>query len=461
MDCPGDQTFFDLPANDQAKLLKALLGIIRHFFGDLNALLADLTDPRSSTHVLYPLPALVLAGILMYLFHLGARRQVKLKLHTLPSVVTFGTLFRVARVPHGDTLNDAFMFCDPEDFQQVICRMINALIRKKVLYPCRLLDRYFVVAVDATGTLTFSKRHCPHCLTQTQNGKTTYYHKVLEAKLVGPNGFAISLMSEFIENPGEQPKKQDCELKAFYRLAPRLKRAFPRLPILLTLDGLYACGPVFDICTNYEWRFMVVLTDKDLPSVNQHFQVLSALQSYNHMSIRTGKNLEIGQEFRWVDQICYIDSDKRQHALHVLECIETKPDKQGQASRSTWKWVTNLKLSKTNVVEVANDGGRSRWTIENQGFNTQKTGGYRLEHAYTTNPNAAKIFYYLLQIAHTIAQLLYKGSLLGKSRRKSLGALKNLADRLLEAWRNVAVTEETMDQIIHWRFQIRFCPDTS
>ena len=73
----------------------------------------------------------------------------------------------------------------------------------------------------------------------TQNGKTLYYHNVLEAKLVTPNGFALSLMTEFIENPGENPTKQDCELKAFYRLAQRLKKQFPRLPILLTMDGLF------------------------------------------------------------------------------------------------------------------------------------------------------------------------------------------------------------------------------
>lgn len=68
-------------------------------------------------------------------------------------------------------------------------------------------------------------------MTVTHNGKTTYYHPVLEAKLVLPNGFAFSILTEFIENPGKNPTKQDCELKAFYRLAERLKAEFPRLPV--------------------------------------------------------------------------------------------------------------------------------------------------------------------------------------------------------------------------------------
>jgi len=77
---------------------------------------------------------------------------------------------------------------------------------------------------------------------------SNYYHPVLEAKLVTPDGLAFSIMTEFIENPGENPSKQDCELKAFYRLAARLKKRFPRLLICLLLDGLFAGSPTFALC---------------------------------------------------------------------------------------------------------------------------------------------------------------------------------------------------------------------
>jgi hypothetical protein len=455
------QPFFDLRGKGTDAPLKALFGTLKHFFGGFCTLFSGTSDPRSPRKVTYPLPTLAFIGVLMFLCHLGARRQIKLMLDTPASAATFKVLFGVEAIPHGDTLNDAFKQCDPEEFQQAVCRLPQILIRKKVLYYSRVLDKFFVVAVDGTGTVTYSTRHCPHCLTQTQNGKTIYYHKVLEAKLVTPEGFTFSVMSEFIENPGEKPDKQDCELKAFYRLAPRLKAVFARLPILLTLDGLYACGPVFQICANYGWKFMVVLTDKDLPTVNQEFNALSALQPDNRLLFRRGKQREISQDFRWVDQILYTDTQKREHTVHVIECIETKPAKHDRAVTSTWKWVTNLKVSKANVITLANDAGRKRWKIENQGFNAQKTGGYRLEHAYSTDPNAAKIFYYLLQIAHTIAQLLYNGSILGKSGRKALGAIKNLASRLVEAWRNVPLTNDTLEQILRSRFQIRLCSDTS
>jgi len=156
--------------------------------------------------------------------------------------------------------------------QEVICRKVETLIRKKVLYRYRLLGMYSLVAIDGTGVLTFRERHCPDCLTKTlHNGQTLYYHPVLEAKLVTANGVAFSLMTEFIENTDLSVDKQDCELKAFYRLAERLKARFPRLPICLLLDGLYAGGPTFQVCTNNDWKYLIVLREDDLPNLHRSF----------------------------------------------------------------------------------------------------------------------------------------------------------------------------------------------
>jgi hypothetical protein len=428
---------------EQTKLVQALVCTTEHFFGDFSSLFANVTDPRDSDRITYPLPGLAFAGVMM------------------PSAEKFDALFGLDRVPHGDSLNKAFSRLDPEQAQSVVCSMTNALIRKKVLYPHRLLDTHYVVSVDGTGTLNFSERHCPYCLTSRSNGKTLYYHNVLEAKLVTANGFAFSLMTEFIENPEQNPTKQDCELKAFYRMAERLKSRFPRLPILLTMDGLFAGGPTFDLCQKYGWKFMVVLTDDDLPSVNREFEVLSGLDSTNRLSWRTGKQADIKQDFRWVEDISYTDTDNREHLLSVVECLETKPNKEGNLQTTKFKWVTNRKVSSKNVTALANGGGRMRWKVENEGFNVQKNGGYGLEHAYTKNPTSAKIFYFLLQTAHMIAQLLDKGSLLRQAFPAGFGSAKNLAFRLLEAWRNARLTKEAIEAMIRARFQIRFYFDTS
>ena len=105
------------------------------------------------------------------------------------------------------------------------------------------------------------------------------------------------------------------------------------------------------------------------------------------------------------------------------------------------------------------EGGRIRWEIENEGFNVQKNGGFELEHAYTKHPTASKVFYFLLQIAHLLAQLIEKGSLFREAFTKGVGSAKNIAFRLLEAWRNLRLPTAQIRQMLSFRPRIQF--DTS
>ncbi|GHU84776.1 hypothetical protein FACS189415_8150 [Bacteroidia bacterium] len=114
-------------------------------------------------------------------------------------------------------------------------------------------NKYYMIAVDATGVMSFDHKHCDQCLTRTSSGgKITYYHYVLEAKLVTRDGLCLSLASEWIENPAGDYIKQDCERKAFLRLAAKLKKQYPRLPICILADGLYPYEGAFGICEGWK-----------------------------------------------------------------------------------------------------------------------------------------------------------------------------------------------------------------
>ena len=91
-------------------------------------------------------------------------------------------------------------------------------------------------------------------------------------------------------------------------------------------------------------------------------------------------------------------------------------------------------------------------------FNVQKHGGYALEHIFTHHPTSAKVFYLLLQLAHTLAQLIAHGSLLRQACPAGVGSAKNLAWRLLEAWRNARLTAQHIQLWLDTRVQIRFQP---
>ncbi len=185
----------------QEALLKAFCGTLHHYFGGWRKLFKGVRDDRNPELIRYPLESLLSTGVLMYLFRLGARRQINYQLRRNgPSQTKFKAWFEVGEVPHGDTLNYAFKRIVPAEVQEVVCQMVETLIRKKVLYRWRVYGN-FLLAIDGTGVLTFQARHCAYCMTRKlNNGEILYYHPVLEAKLVTANGFAFSLMTEFIEN---------------------------------------------------------------------------------------------------------------------------------------------------------------------------------------------------------------------------------------------------------------------
>jgi len=463
--CPPDpvvlpNSSLDTDHQEPMALLQALLVTVQHFFGGFGRLFQGVTDPRHPAYITYPLASVLATGVLMFLLHLAARRQVgHLLRQNGPSAAKFQALFGTETCPHGDTLNATYRRLEVAEVQEVVTGMTEILIRSKVLYRYRLLDQYFLVVIDGTGVLVFDERHCPHCLTMTHQGHPVYYHPVLEAKLVTRTGLVASLMTEFIENPGEQPTKQDCELKAFYRLADRLKQRFPRLPMCLLLDGLYAGGPTFSRCEKYRWKFLVVLQEGNLPSIHQEFQALLRLAPENHLRFRTGVQSEIVQDFRWVNHIAYADTYKVEHTLSVIECLETQPDAEGQLHTTRFKWVTNFNVTAHKVVELSNEGGRLRWKIENEGFNVQKHGGYALEHAYSQTVTSGQVFYLLLQIAHLLFQLIQRGSLFRQAFPVGVGSAKNLAWRLLEAWRNLRLSCADLQRMLIAHLQIRL--DTS
>ena len=370
----------------------------------------------------------------MFLCRLGARRQIHLTLNS-PRVV--GYLRRLVRqdlhrLPHGDTVANALARLLPEQIGALRTDLVRSMIRKRRLEGFRLLDRYYLVTLDGTGYLALgheASAFTKGCLTQTlENGQTFYYRPVVEAKLVTRTGLAFSVETEFVENvrregQSEEDYKQDCEIKGAKRLLPRLKEAFPALPICLLLDSLYAAEPIFALCGQHQWRFIIVLKEGSIPTLHREFYDLVA-QAPEHTRTRQTKKAK--QVFRWVNDIDY-----GSRKLHVLECVETPND----GTRPTrWLWVTNIPISRENCVELANKGGRLRWKTENEGFNVQKNGGYAMEHAYAKDPQAAKNFYLLLQIAHIFAQL-FECRMGGKKRvTHDFGSLRNLARELLRAF---------------------------
>lgn len=442
------------PAPQGGKILglgRAFVQTVRHFWPELNQWLQALPDTRYQPMVVYEARFLCWWGLLLFCLKLASRRQLDFQLRDLELQVLHNVnrLAGTAQesLPVNQTLNHFLGHVGSAALAQLRTDCVRRLIRNKVLDFIRL-EGALPVVVDGTGFLSFSQRHCPHCLVHEHQTHTVYLHPVLEAKLVAPGGLALSVASQFIENPaGSAPApvpstltpyetvKQDCELKAFARLARDLKEHFPQTRFCLGGDSLYACGPVFSICAGYSWSYVLTFKPGRTPALWQEFQSLLALSPQN--CLRTTLPDQTRQCFRWVNDLEHKDDEGRLHRVHALLCEECGP-----AGEQTFAWVTDLRLSRQNVCAIASQAGRVRCNIENQGFNIQKNSGLNLEHAYSTHPDVMKAFYYLLQIAHLFLQMFERGSLLrglaqqhGTTPVGLFGSLKNLAQRLLECFR--------------------------
>ncbi len=297
--------------------------------------------------------------------------------------------------------------------------------------------------------------------TTSKNGKVTYFHIVLEARLVTPQGFSVSVATVWIENPeGGEYDKQDCERKAFTRMADKLKTLYPRLPILILADGLYPYEGFFAICEANQWAFCITFKDGNLPSVWKEVAGLTPLQLDNnrHEINRQPSGKTVEHEFKWVTSINY-----HGHSLNWLECFETiilsSKDMSKEIPKTTrFAHITNLPININNIIGTS-FVGRMRWKIENEGFNTLKNGGYGMEHQYARiSYTALKNYFQFMQMAHLIHQLMTLNTRFQESFMKAPNhpTLKNIWSNLVAVMQWFDLDEQELKDRISTQQQFRF-----
>lgn len=188
----------------------------------------------------------------------------------------------------------------------------------------------------------------------TENERINYHIDVLEAKLWLGDGLVSSLGSEFIENDekyrqmSDEKVKQDCERKAFVRLAKKIKQRFPRLPILLLADSLYATKTVMDVCREYKWEYLIRFKDGSIPYIADEWNAVPERESSVSAEYVNGMEYE-------------------GHSANELHYKEEKI-KGRKPEVTKFQWITSMKITEWNAEKMAGIG-RLRWKIENEGFN--------------------------------------------------------------------------------------------
>lgn len=296
-----------------------LLKILNHFFPDLRIQLLNVKDPRKKNYTTYEADVILLERILAYIFGVSSMNEITEQFNTEEALANFVLLaqrHKISSLPHGDTVNNFLEELEPEEIEKIRDNMVRRLLKMRCFDEYKYLNKYWKIIFDGSGIYEFDKRHCAHCLSKTYNKgtkeeKTIYFHYVLECKLV-VGEMAISIATEFVENPEGEFKKQDSEIKAFYRLEKKVKEKYPRLPICILVDSEYACQQVLEICRKNKWEYIIRFKAGSIPTVAEEFE---RLKNYD-------RNITIeekGKIYRYVNDIDY-----KNHKVNVIELEEPK-----------------------------------------------------------------------------------------------------------------------------------------
>ncbi len=425
--------------------------VMRQHFPGLQQQLKELPDPRERHH--YKIDEIVMGGISMFLFKEGTRNAFNNDRTEPRFRENYRKIFNM-RLPHMDTVNDVFLLTDVNSFETLKYNSISALLRKKVLAGQRFMGRY-LVAIDGTGIASYDYKHCDSCLSKTsKNGKTTYFHNVLEAKLITHAGMSLSIATEWISNQGKVDfDKQDCERAAFKRLAEKIKKAYPRLPIIIVADGLYPWEGFFNICQQNNWNYIVTLKDNSLKTLQEdiHWEKrFNPEQKCKVLRVKDKKQVHLG--YQWLTGLSY-----RGHYLNWVECVEETGGKGEYADKlQRFVHLSDLPIDANNCAGVS-DSGRLRQKIENEGFNSQKNHGYNLEHKFSRDSfSAMQVYYQCLQIAHIINQITELTTDIAailKANKKF--TIRYLWKRMISFMLEAAIEKTEIENLLKKRFQIR------
>ncbi len=284
-----------------------------------------------------------------------------------------------------------------------------------------------------------------------QNLENRQSNLLSQRKLLTASGLSLSMASEFIHNEGNSNfVKQDCERKAFTRLAVKLKAAFPRLPIIIVVDGLYPYQGFFDICKQNGWDFVVTLKDDSLKTLQKEIEWEKLIKPNQARTICLKKNnTNTTQNYHWLSNLQY-----KKHQMIWVECIEYQNNtKIKQEFTQKFVHLTSLEMNSDTCAQIGGVG-RLRQKIENEGFNCQKNNGYNLEHKFArTNFNAMKNYYQCLQIAHIINQLVVSINNLLKTDTKL--TVKYFWERLISFMLECLIQADELIQLVVKPYQIR------
>jgi hypothetical protein len=355
-----------------------------------------------------------------------------------------GTIYAIDHVPCDTQMREILDPVSPESVRPLFRSVFGQLQRGKALEAMMFLDDYYLLALDGTEYFSSKTIHCASCLHKVhRNGSITYYHQMLGAALVHPDQRAvIPLMPEPIVKQ-DGTGKNDCERNAAKRFIAKLRKDHPHLKFIVTEDSLSSNAPHIETLHAHGLHYILGVKDGDHAYL--FAQVQAAEQAGRVTSYeRHDRAARVVHRFRFVNDVP-LNTSHRDVRVNFIEYWEV-----GEHKVQHFSWVTDLRVSPRNVYHLMR-GGRARWKIENETFNTLKNQGYHFEHNYGHGTqHLSVVFAMVMMLAFLVDQTQQLCCALFQAVWAKLGSKRLLWERMRALFYDYAL--KSMRQLLEALF---------
>ena len=331
-------------------------------------------------------------------------------------------IFHIGQVPCDTHMRTTLDNVDPESIRVAYKDVFRQVQRGKAFEPMVFMEGCYLLSLDGTGYFTSEKIHSESCMEKisSKTGKVTFYQQMMGAAIVHPDFKEVIPFAPepIVKQDGQS--KNDCERNAAKRFFEKLKRDHPRLPLIITEDGLSSNAPHIREIEKHGWRYILGMKQGDHTFLFE--QVTMAQQNGQTMEFEVAdeKNQEMTHRFRFLNQVPLNESNQ-DLLVNFVEYWEITDVKTRH-----WCWITDFTITKKNVYQIMR-GGRARWKIENETFNTLKNQGYNFEHNYGLGKkNLSVVFAMLMMLAFLVDQVQQLCCPLFRAVWKKLGSKRAL-----------------------------------
>ena len=310
------------------------------------------------------------------------------------------TVYGIDKIPTDTNLRTMLDPISTEALRPAFKIIFNRLQRSNLLNEFSYLNDHYLVSIDGTEFFSSNQIKCANCMERKyKDGTALYYHQFLGAAIVHPDKReVIPLVPEMIVKQDGQAKN-DCERNASKRFLDSFRKDHPKLKVIIIEDGLSSNAPHIKDLTKHNCRYILGAKPDDHKFLFAQVAEMKSHGKGSEFSIEQG---DITHLFSFCNDLPLNETnqDVRINFLEYCE-INNKTNK-----KQHFTWVTDFNITQKNVYALMR-GGRARWKIENETFNTLKNQGYHIEHNFGHGyNNLCSIFALLMMLAFLVDQSL-------------------------------------------------------